>query len=142
MQKWVTKFIADHSDIWEKERIDKEKEVNKELEEWEKYKRFEKIKHLRQRWTSYPDPEKIKSAEVISDTLLEISDQVLTNAISEHDDPTVSSTNNDVPAETDGQEHFPDDDVFQGIADKILADAISEHDVYTNAKYSRRSHKQ
>ena len=142
MQKWVTKFIADHSDIWEKERIDKEKEVNKELEEWEKYKRFEKIKHLRQRWTSNPDPEKIKSAEVISDTFLEISDQVLTDAISERDDPAVSSTNSDVPAETDGQEHFPDDDVFQGIADKILADAISEHDVYTNAKYSRRSHKQ
>ena len=76
---------------------------------------------------------KIKRAEVISDTFLEISDQVLTDAISEHDVPTVSSTKNDVPAETDGQEHFPEDDVFQGISDQILADAISEHDVHTNA---------
>ena len=50
MMKWVTEFIKTNQDKWEKERLEKQKEIEKELEDWNRSKRFEKIEKLKQKW--------------------------------------------------------------------------------------------
>ena len=50
MYKWVTTYIDENKESWEKERELKEIEAQKELREWEKMKRMEKIQHLKKKW--------------------------------------------------------------------------------------------
>ena len=152
-QKWVTNFIADNSDTWDKEKIEKEKEINKELEEWEKYKRFEKIKHLRRRWESRCAH---KKPEIVTDSIQEdfpeddvfqnISDKILSDARSEHEISTKTSSGTHVPGNDSNQDDSHNNDVFQTIPTialddersnhPILADAISEHEVNIDIKTS------
>ena len=50
MISWVTKFIDDHEEEWNRQREKKIEAANKELEEWKKLKRLEKIKILQAKW--------------------------------------------------------------------------------------------
>ena len=50
MTKWITQFIKENQEKWDLEKIEKEKIERKNLEEWEKAKRFEKIKILKKKW--------------------------------------------------------------------------------------------
>ena len=44
MLRWITEFIQEHQDDWDKKRIEEEERIKEELEEWNKSKRLEKIK--------------------------------------------------------------------------------------------------
>ena len=57
MMKWVTNFINTHQDQWEKEKIEHERKVYKELEDWNKMKRLEKIEILKKKWKKEKDKE-------------------------------------------------------------------------------------
>ena len=46
----ITNFMKENEEAWEVERNEKIKEANRELREWEKLKRFEKIELLRKKW--------------------------------------------------------------------------------------------
>ena len=68
MLEWVTNFIQENQDNWEKEIKEKEKHATKELDEWNKCKRLEKIEMIRKKknWQQQketepvrPDPPKI-----------------------------------------------------------------------------------
>ena len=50
MLEWITNFLKENEEAWEIERNEKIKEANKEIREWEKLKRFEKIELLRKKW--------------------------------------------------------------------------------------------
>ena len=50
MHRWVSEFINKHQDQWETEKREKELEICKELENWNKIKRLEKIKLLQKKW--------------------------------------------------------------------------------------------
>ena len=50
MLRWVTEFIHENQEKWDKERVEKEKEASEELEKWNKYRRFEKISKLKEKW--------------------------------------------------------------------------------------------
>ena len=50
MLDWITNFMKENEEVWELERNEKIKEANRELREWEKLKRFEKIELLRKEW--------------------------------------------------------------------------------------------
>ena len=50
MLDWITDFMKENEEAWELERKEKIKEANRELREWEKLKRFEKIELLRKKW--------------------------------------------------------------------------------------------
>ena len=52
MLHWVNNHIKENSDIWEKERLDREEDNNREIEEWNKSRRLEKIKILKRKWTN------------------------------------------------------------------------------------------
>ena len=58
MKRWVTQFISDHQEQWDLERKEKEIEAQKELEDWEKMRRLEKIEVLKRKWKKNPQPEK------------------------------------------------------------------------------------
>ena len=45
MLRWVTEFIHDNHENWEKKRIEEEKKIHKELDDCEKLKRFKKIEN-------------------------------------------------------------------------------------------------
>ena len=47
IQKWITKFIDDNVENWEKEKLEREIENRKEIEHWNKLKRIEKINLLK-----------------------------------------------------------------------------------------------
>ena len=71
MMSWVTKFIQDNIEKWSKDRESKVREANRELENWRKLKRLEKVKHLQAKWkveqvekengTSKISPQKIET---------------------------------------------------------------------------------
>ena len=67
MLRWVTSFINDHKDSWEVERKLKEEEAYKELEKWNIFKRFEKIKWLQKRWQPEPEKENKEEEKDIND---------------------------------------------------------------------------
>ena len=50
MLRWVTGYIKDNQDQWETERLEKQKNYEKELEDWDKLRRLEKVKKLKERW--------------------------------------------------------------------------------------------
>ena len=54
MQRWITNFIHEHEEQWEKERTEKEKESQKELDRWVKMKRFQKKEISRKKWHKEP----------------------------------------------------------------------------------------
>ena len=43
MMKWVTNFIKENQDEWRKQREKEEDKARRDLEEWNKIKRLEKI---------------------------------------------------------------------------------------------------
>ena len=49
MLKWVNEFIKENHEKWENEREKREKEIEKELEDWDRTKRHEKMKILREK---------------------------------------------------------------------------------------------
>ena len=51
MMRWVTEFIEENSERWEKERNMGLEKERKELLDWEKSSRFEKIKKLKEKWS-------------------------------------------------------------------------------------------
>ena len=51
MMRWVTEFIEENSEKWEKERNIRLEKERKELLDWEKSSRFEKIKKLKEKWS-------------------------------------------------------------------------------------------
>ena len=50
MHRWVSEFINKHQNQWETEKKERELEICKELENWNKSKRLEKIKLLQKKW--------------------------------------------------------------------------------------------
>ena len=50
MMKLVTNYIENNQEEWEKDKSIREKEIEKEIEDWKKLKRLEKIKHLQKVW--------------------------------------------------------------------------------------------
>ena len=51
MLRWLTHFLKENHEKWEKERIERYVESRKKIEEWEKAKRFEKITILKRKWS-------------------------------------------------------------------------------------------
>ena len=50
MMEWLVEYINENQEKWEKERKEREEAERKEILEWEKAKRFEKIKILKRKW--------------------------------------------------------------------------------------------
>ena len=50
MLRWITEFIKENEERWEKEFDIKMKKERNELEEWNKSKRLEKIQKLKEKW--------------------------------------------------------------------------------------------
>ena len=50
LMRWVTAFIEENSETWEKERKERIKKERKEIYEWERKNRLEKIKELKRKW--------------------------------------------------------------------------------------------
>ena len=48
MVRWISKFIDENSEFCEADKIEKEYSREKEMEEWKKFTRLEKIKVLQQ----------------------------------------------------------------------------------------------
>ena len=63
MMKWVTGFLRENQERWESEKKQKEIENKKELDTWERSKRFEKIAILRKK---IKDTEKGENMEISS----------------------------------------------------------------------------
>ena len=68
MIKWVTEFIKANQETWETQRKEKEKELEKELEAWNKSKRFEKIQKLKEKWRKENSNTEIEIEKEIPDT--------------------------------------------------------------------------
>ena len=51
MLRWLTSFLQENQEAWEESRIEREKENEKSLNDWEKTKRFEKIKILKEKFS-------------------------------------------------------------------------------------------
>ena len=47
--KWVNEFLKENHERWEKERENREKEIEKELEDWDRTKRHEKLRILKEK---------------------------------------------------------------------------------------------
>ena len=47
--RWISKYVEENSELWEIEKLEREVERRKKIEEWEKLKRFERIEYLRSR---------------------------------------------------------------------------------------------
>ena len=66
MLRWVTDFIHQNQENWDKKRKLEEDKIKEELESWNKSKRFEKIKKLKEKWekretvTTNVEPEKVE----------------------------------------------------------------------------------
>ena len=58
MLRWVTAFIEEHQEEWENVRKEREKIIEKELTDWNKAKRLEKIKKLKEKWSTPKSPTK------------------------------------------------------------------------------------
>ena len=60
--EWVTNFIQENQDNWEKEIKEKERQATKELDEWNKYKRLEKIELIRKKknWQQQKEKEPVR----------------------------------------------------------------------------------
>ena len=52
MLRWVTDFINKNQEDWERKRKIQEEEIERELEQWNKCKRFDKIRRLKENWNS------------------------------------------------------------------------------------------
>ena len=50
LMRWVTAFIEENSETWEKERKERIEKERKEIYEWERKNRLEKIKELKRKW--------------------------------------------------------------------------------------------
>ena len=50
MLRWITSYIEENQERWDKIQKEKEKEIEKDLEAWNKAKRLEKIKELKKKW--------------------------------------------------------------------------------------------
>ena len=55
MLDWLTSFLEENQEMWEKNRKLRETENRTELEKWEKSKRLEKIAILKKKWSKDPD---------------------------------------------------------------------------------------
>ena len=69
MAKWVTQFIKENQENWEKERIEKEKTERKNIEEWEKAKRMEKIQILQRKWRKKDEEDDAKEEKLDKESL-------------------------------------------------------------------------
>ena len=69
MAKWVTQFIKENQENWEKERIEKEKTERKNIEEWEKAKRMEKIQILQRKWRKKDKEDDEKEEKLVKESL-------------------------------------------------------------------------
>ena len=49
MSRWVSQYIEQNQESWERGEREREIERKKKVSEWEKMKRFEKIEYLRKR---------------------------------------------------------------------------------------------
>ena len=50
MLRWITEFIQENQEGWEKQKLEREKQAKEELEIWNKCKRLEKIEKLKEKW--------------------------------------------------------------------------------------------
>ena len=67
MINWVTNFIKENEEEWDLVRASKLKEANRELEEWKKLKRLEKIKLLQRKWDTDNGKEENNEKENVID---------------------------------------------------------------------------
>ena len=56
MLRWITQYIKENEEEWEKQLNEKLEKERKELEEWNKSKRFEKIENLKKKWRKENNP--------------------------------------------------------------------------------------
>ena len=60
--RWITKYLDENEELWEIERMERELEHQKKIDEWEKAKRFERIKILKNKKKVKPIPTKPSEA--------------------------------------------------------------------------------
>ena len=51
MLKWITKFIKENQENWDRENKEREKNEQEKIEIWNKMKRQEKIQELKRKWS-------------------------------------------------------------------------------------------
>ena len=65
MLRWVTKYIDENSEKWEREKVERENEVNKQLNDWDRKRRKEKIKILQEKWLKRSEKQDILPSQSI-----------------------------------------------------------------------------
>ena len=60
MLRWVSQYIEQNQESWERGEREREIERKKKVSEWEKMKRFEKIEYLRKRDREEKKEEKVQ----------------------------------------------------------------------------------
>ena len=61
MMKWLTAFLKENNERWQKEKFEREKNEKKKIEMWEKKLRFEKIKYLKEKLKNKENKNETKS---------------------------------------------------------------------------------
>ena len=107
MLRWVTQYIKENEEDWEKELNKKIEKERKELEDWDKAKRFEKIEILKKKWRS---ESKIQINE--SQQNLSISEP------SEYKSQRNLSTSESGVTEKKSQRNLPHDNIIKNTSDK------------------------
>ena len=103
MINWVTDFIKENEEEWDLVRESKLEEANRELENWKKLRRLEKIKHLQRKWNSEPrEKENYEKEKVLEnwtvwrkkpDIIENNSDKVVTTQTKNHPDTEINTQN-------------------------------------------------
>ena len=94
--KWTTNYIGENNETWVKEREAQEHEAERELQEWRKMKRKEKIRKLQEKWRKEKEEKDInymEEKETTSEkesTILERKEKM--NAMKEIMDDEISLT--------------------------------------------------
>ena len=52
MYRWTVEYIAENTERWDKERIEREKERKEAIQEWDKKSRIQKIRTLKEMWNN------------------------------------------------------------------------------------------
>ena len=69
MLRWITQYIKENEEEWEKQLNEKLEKERKELEDWNKYKRFDKNENLKKKWRKESTPNlENKSQQNLSDS--------------------------------------------------------------------------
>ena len=74
MAKWITDFINRNQETWEIEKQEAEKLANKDLLEWDKARRLDKIRMLKEKWRKNNDKNNKLDKEIEKTTTTNIEE--------------------------------------------------------------------